>query len=110
MAPHELPIRVAKAAANSYSPYFDSIGEGIPSLIDLRRMMKQLRVSTLVLPFFNQDSKLLRGIAENRASIGIFVDFCESAPCIDCRGNWSAFLDTRGECTARNGSKRNGGS
>ena len=88
-------FRVAKAAANSYSPYYESIGTGIPNLVDLRRMMKRLRVSILILPLLAENSRLLRAIKVLQGPVGTSIDFCEAAPIIDCRLDWTAYLDTR---------------
>lgn len=90
-----LPIRVARAAANSFTPQFDVTGPGTPGIGDLRAMMKELGASTLVLPFVAPYARLLRRVDTASPPAGTFVDFCESAPIIDCSSAWDDYLATR---------------
>lgn len=92
-----ISLRVASGAANSYTPQFDVLGQGTPSLPDLRRMMKELGASALVFPLVARHSKLVRALDASSSTLGAFLDDCEAAPLIGCSGSWDAYLATRDE-------------
>ena len=90
-------VPVARAAANAHTPRYDSCGTRSPSGKDLREMMAKLEVSALIFPFVPWDSRLGRTLADARNHLGWYRDYCETAPYIDCTGDWDAYLATRGK-------------
>jgi len=88
-------LRTVSGAVNAYTPQFDVLGTGAPSLANLRRMLKDLDASVLVLPLVARNSRLVRALDSPRTGTGTFLDDCESAPLIDCTGSFDAYLSTR---------------
>ncbi|GIK85356.1 MAG: hypothetical protein BroJett026_08370 [Betaproteobacteria bacterium] len=89
-----VPLRVAIGAANAYTPQYDTCGEGVPAVPELRRMLRDLRCAALELPFLAPQSRALRA-ASAGAARGANVVATESAPQIDCSGDWDAYLASR---------------
>jgi CelD/BcsL family acetyltransferase involved in cellulose biosynthesis len=88
-------LRVARAAANSHTPRFDVYGAPSITAAQLTEMMVDLRVSALVFPFLPWTSRLARAVETNPNEISWYRDDCESAPYIDCTGDWDQYLAAR---------------
>lgn len=88
-------VRVVYGAANNYSPQFDVIGDGVPTLDELRELLSDLRGAALVVPLLSATSRFFReGGYTDRFPVADVV-LTESAPLIDCTGNWDEYLKSR---------------
>ncbi len=96
-----LSVRVAWAAANSYTPKFDVCGIGTPTSEHFRAMMRELDVSMLVFPLLSNTSRLAQAVTRGDAALWWFRDFCEAAPYVDCTGSWEDYLKSRGRTRRR---------
>lgn len=91
-----LALRIGKAAANCHTPRYDVSGHVAPSMLQLRDMMVDLGVSALSFPYLAPTSLLLKSTESRSTEASWLRSPCEDAPFINCRGDWSTYLDSRG--------------
>ncbi|MGE5027574.1 MAG: GNAT family N-acetyltransferase [Betaproteobacteria bacterium] len=90
-------LDAASGAANDHTPRYDILGELTDPAPVLTRMMESLDVSLLSFHYLSAGSKLLRAVQEKPGRLLHHLDICESAPYVDCTGNWDEYWASRGK-------------
>lgn len=90
-----LRLKIARAASNAHTPRFDAYGTHPPTAEALHVMMRSLDVSALIFPYLSGDSRLARTIRAAGSGLRWHCEPCESAPYVDCTGDWQVYLAGR---------------
>lgn len=91
-----LPVVLARAAANFFTPRYDVIG-GPCTPGDLETMLRDLNVACLDLSGVSEHSSLVDAIDRSADPSRVQRDVFESAPYVDCKVGWSSYWATRGK-------------
>jgi len=90
-----LAIPAAIGAGNSHTPRFDVLGSiESPDIFD--RMLRDIDAHMLTFGFVSKRSQLMVATERFRNDLSYLIDFCESAPYVDCSGSWDEYWKGRG--------------